>query len=427
VDHRHSFDLNVSLHMFFFTVFKKMKIRLRQLKNKNGTVSLRLDTFMGYYTDAFGKRKAKRIRETLPFHIPTEDSINYEEEKIHLLKKANQIRSEKESQLLEDGNYPFSSTQTKKAFFVPYLEALVAVKISNKKNNESVWIGMQRWYKHFASPIIQFKSINEKHCASFYHFLQNEAKKSNGTFLANSTIRLYYQKFYAIVQQAYLDGMVKDLPNQPASFKTENIKYKTVLKQYEVVALRSASFVNKDVKNAFLMSVEMGIKLGQLRTLKWRDIQHEREEWYIKMPEKTNTKAFFYPIPENIKQLLGNPLQDETTVFPLLRSSSEANVQLLKWGIKAGIARHITFESARNTFAYNKVINNTSVEKIQLYLGHQNLRTTEKFIQQLQIELPKGLVSKLQTPTKEQRFVRQVKNVLSPQIKAQLTAYSYQF
>ena len=88
---------------------------------------------------------------------------------------------------------------------------------------------------------------------------------------------------------------------------------------------------------------------------------------------------------------------------------------------------HITFESARNTFAFNKVVNNTPVEKIQLYLGHQNLRTTEKFIQQLQIELPKGLVAKLQTPTKEQRFVRQVKNPLSSKIKAQLTAYSYQF
>ena len=404
-----------------------MKIRLRQLKNKNGTVSLRLDTFMGYYTDAYGKRKAKRIRETLPFHIPAEDSLNYEEEKIQLLKKANQIRLEKESQLLKNGDYPFSTAQTKKAFFVPYLEGLVAFKISNKKNNEAVWMGMQRWYKLFASPIIQFKSINEKHCALFYYFLQNEAKKSNGTSLAKSTIRLYYQKFYAIVQQAYLDGMIKDLPNQPTSFKTENIKYKTVLKQYEVVALRSASFVNKDVKNAFLMSIEMGIKLGQLRSMKWQDIQHEREEWYIKMPEKTNSKGFFYPIPENIKQLLGDPKPDETMVFPLLRSASEANVQLLKWAIKAGIARHITFESARNTFAYNKVVNNTPVGKIQLCLGHQNLRTTEKFIQQLQIELPKGLVAKLQTPTKEQRFVRQVKNPLSSKIKAQLTAYSYQF
>ena len=116
-----------------------MKIRLRQLKNKNGTVSLRLDTFMGYYTDAYGKRKAKRIRETLPFHIPAEDSLNYEEEKNPVAKKGESNTFGKESQLLKNGDYPFSTTQTKKVFFVPYLEGLVAFKISNKKNNEAVW------------------------------------------------------------------------------------------------------------------------------------------------------------------------------------------------------------------------------------------------------------------------------------------------
>ena len=98
-----------------------MKIRLRQLKNKNGTVSLRLDTFMGYFTDASGKRKAKRIRETLPFHIPTEETPNYTEEKLRLLQKADEIRKEKEIQLQESGRYPFSKEKTKNDFFIPFL------------------------------------------------------------------------------------------------------------------------------------------------------------------------------------------------------------------------------------------------------------------------------------------------------------------
>ena len=404
-----------------------MKIRLRQLKNKNGTISLRLDTFMGYYTDAYGKRKAKRIRETLPFHIPPEDSLEFESEKEKLLKKADRIRFEKEQQLLENGVYPFSVKQTKKAFFIPYLEQIVAIKISNKRNNEAVWMGMQRWYKLFASPIIQFKSINENHCTDFYTYLEQKAKKSNGTPLALSTVRLYYQKFFAIVQQAYLEGKIKDLPAQPKSFKVVTQKFKAVLKSYEIIALKNAPFANIDVKNAFLLSVEMGLKLGQLRTLKWSDVQHEREEWYIKMPPKANSKPFFYPIPESIKNILGAPKSEDQLVFPLLRSASEANVQLLKWVIQAGIARHITFECARNTFAYNKVINQTPLAKIQLYLGHQNKRTTEKFIQQLQIDLPKNISQVITPPTQSKKAVMRKKNTLDAHIKEKLSAYSYQF
>lgn len=404
-----------------------MKIRLRQLKNKNGTTSLRLDTFMGYYTDAYGKRKAKRIRETLPFHIPPENANNFEIEKEKLLQKANEIRNEKENQLLQDGVYPFTVKQTKKAFFLPYLEQIVNIKISNKRNNEAVWLGMLRWYKVFASPIIQFKSIGEKHCSEFYHFLEKEAKKSNGTSLALSTVRLYYQKFHAVVQQAYLDRKIKELPAQPQSFKVENQKYKTVLKEYEVIALKSAPFTNNDVKFAFLLSVEMGLKLGHLRSLRWKDIHHEREEWYVKMPAKNHTKPYFYPIPEYVKNILGDPQTDSTLVFPLLRSASEANVQLLKWVIQAGIARHITFECARNTFAYNKVINNTPVEQIQQYLGHQNKRTTEKFIEQLQIELPKNISQKIKPPSQTIKTLYRSKRQLEAHIKEKLSAYSYQF
>ena len=405
-----------------------MNIRLRQLKNKNGTVSLRLDAFLGYYTDAQGKRKAKRIRETLPFHIPPVEDANYSTERDRLLQKADAIRQKKELQLQRDGAYPFSEKETKKAFFLPYLETMVSIKISNKKNNEAVWMGMQRWYKVFASPIIQFKSINEKHCAAFYTFLKNEAKKSNGTPLAMSTVRLYYQKFHAIVQQAYLDGNIPTVPSQPVAFKTAEIKHKTVLKEYEVIALRNAPYSNADVKYAFLMAVEMGFKLGHLRSMTWGDIRHEREEWYVKMKTKNTTKPYFYPIPDYVKQFLGEPQKNTKLLFPLLRSASEANVQLLKWVVQAGIARHITFECARNTFAYNKVMNSTPIDKIQLYLGHQNLRTTEKFIEQLQIDLPKNISKNIKRPAKvvTPTFTPS-KRQMASHIKEKLSLYSYQF
>ena len=404
-----------------------MKIRLRQLKNKNGTVSLRLDTFMGYYTDTNGKRKAKRIRETLPFHIPAENTPNFKAEKEKQIRKANQILQEKEAQLKISGHYPFSDANTKKALFLPYLENLVRIKISNKKNNEAVWMGMLRWYKVFAPPLIQFQSLNEDHGLEFYQFLEKKAQKSNGIPLANSTVRLYYQKFQSVLQQAYLEDRIQEIPTQPKVFKEGTKKHKTVLKQYEIVALKNTSFPYFEVKKAFLFSLETGLKYGSLRALQWKDIQHEREEWALKLVNKATEKLFYFPIPLFFKTLLGDPKEDSTLVFPNLRTASESNIQLLKWCLKSGITKHITFECARNTFAYNKLVLNIPTEKIQQYLGHKNIKTTETFIEQLNAELPTTNKEKAAISTPIQSAVRRKKRTLNGSIKEQLKAYSYQF
>ena len=259
-------------------------------------------------------------------------------------------------------------------------------------------------------------------------FLEKKAKKSNGTPLASSTNRLCFQKFYSVVQQAYLNGKIKELPAQPSSFKSANKKFKTVLKPYEIIALRNAPYYNRDVKNAFLLSIEMGLKLGQLRTLKWNDIHQKEERWSIRMPNKGTNEPFNYTIPESIVSILGIPPKDSNDlVFPLLRSSSEANVQLLKWVIMSGISRHITFESARNTFAFNKVSEGIAIQNVQRYLGHQNLRTTQKFIEQLQIDIPKdkrGIASN--SPFAASK-AKQRKHRISEHIRKELSAYTYKF
>ncbi len=87
-----------------------MRVHLRKLKNKNGTVSLRLDTFLGYYTDEQGNKKARRIRETLPLKLPAKKNINgiaNANRNESILAQAEKIRAEKEQYLLESGQYPF--------------------------------------------------------------------------------------------------------------------------------------------------------------------------------------------------------------------------------------------------------------------------------------------------------------------------------
>ena len=93
----------------------------------------------------------------------------------------------------------------------------------------------------------------------------------------------------------------------------------------------------------------------------------------------------------------------------------------------SGISRHITFESARNTFAFNKISEGISIQNVQRYLGHQNLRTTQKFIEQLQIDIPKEkkrIASNLPLAASK---AKQRKHRISEHIRKELSAYTYKF
>ena len=79
---------------------KKVKIRYR--KNANGTSSIRLNFFDGYET-IDGKRKAKRLIKTLPFHLFTSPKSK-KEEKINITykKEAEKIALQWEKTLLKE-------------------------------------------------------------------------------------------------------------------------------------------------------------------------------------------------------------------------------------------------------------------------------------------------------------------------------------
>lgn len=52
-------------------------------------------------------------------------------------------------------------------------------------------------------------------------------------------------------------------------------------------------------------------------------------------------------------------------------------MELLKWVIKARITKHITFHSARHTFAVIQLTLGTDIYTLSKLLGHSELKTTQ--------------------------------------------------
>ena len=90
---------------------KKVKIRYR--KNANGTSSIRLNFFDGYET-IDGKRKAKRLIKTLPFHLFTSPKSKKEEKiNFNYKKEAEKIALQWEKTLLKEKIYLKGNNETK--------------------------------------------------------------------------------------------------------------------------------------------------------------------------------------------------------------------------------------------------------------------------------------------------------------------------
>lgn len=66
-----------------------------------------------------------------------------------------------------------------------------------------------------------------------------------------------------------------------------------------------------------------------------------------------------------------------SSFLPDNSDSDYMNVALLQWMLRAKITKHITFHSARHTFAVLQLTLGTELYTLQKLLGHSEIRTTQ--------------------------------------------------
>ena len=77
--------------------------------------------------------------------------------------------------------------------------------------------------------------------------------------------------------------------------------------------------------------------------------------------------------------LIGERKEDDEVVFKDLFYSDYNNERLRDWMQLAGIKKHITFHSARHTYATLQITLGTDIYTVSKLLGHKSLKTTEVY------------------------------------------------
>jgi integrase/recombinase XerD len=125
-----------------------------------------------------------------------------------------------------------------------------------------------------------------------------------------------------------------------------------------------------------LFSCLTGLRWSDIFKLDWSEISQLNGVHRITFNQKKTGGLQYLDITEQAFNLLGTQ-EKQGRVFQGLRYSTNANVELVRWCMAAGIDKHVTFHAARHTFAVSLLSNGVDIYVVSKLMGHSQVKTTQ--------------------------------------------------
>lgn len=128
------------------------------------------------------------------------------------------------------------------------------------------------------------------------------------------------------------------------------------------------------LKSAFLFSCLTGLMWSNVNKLTWSEVREEEGETRLVFQQKKTAGQEYQFISNQARKLLGKRRQENDRVFQGLKYGAHFNAEILRWCMRAGITKHITFHSARHTHAVLLLENGADIYTVSKILGHREIR-----------------------------------------------------
>lgn len=353
-----------------------MKIQLKRKKLKNDRESLYIEFYKGSTTNAEGKRKHIRSFEYLDLYIDnSKKDFNTKRENKENLKLAEGILSIKRADYIQ-GKHNINNNKKGKVNFIEYYHKLKEERYESKGNYDN-WDAAGLHLAKFCPAHYTFEQIDAEFVRGFRRYLDKEALTKSKTLLSQNTKHTYYNKFKACLRRAFEDNYLeKDIRKTAKSFEMaeSNREYLT-LEEVQTLAKTPCKYEN--LKRAFLASCLSGLRWSDIDKMRWAEVREEGDRFRINFRQKKTGGMEYLPISKQTRELMGQRRGNADRVFKGLKYGATYNAELLKWCMRAGITKHITFHSARHTNALILLTQGADIYTVSKRLGHRELRTTE--------------------------------------------------
>lgn len=226
---------------------------------------------------------------------------------------------------------------------------------------------------------ITLRQVNRQFCEDFIKYMrrQNDPRSLTPKTIKENTVWLYYTKFAALMNKAVKSGYISNNPFQRIDDDIKPSKNKVrrgFLTIEEVRALMAAPCRHESVKRAFLFSCFCGLRISDVRKLRYEDIQQSQGGHFVQIVQQKTKEPLFVPLSKSAMQYVGNGKKGIIFDLPI---ASHLNYTIDKWAERAGITKKISYHISRHTFAVSMVTAGADIYTISKLMGHTNVTTTQ--------------------------------------------------
>lgn len=246
--------------------------------------------------------------------------------------------------------------------------------------------GIKNWADTFIAAVKRYPvgknttlaEIDRQWLTDFMLFLMNDYVTYKNTRLTYGTVDNYLRCLKAALTLAVDEGILQS--NPMIGFDRSHLKGSAKVREYltveEVKKLIDTPCNRPEVKHAFLFSCFCGLRISDVKALKWENVVEEDGCQWLKVTQKKTRRPLMVPLSAQALRWMPErgEAKDEDSIFPPLPENMRA---LEKWSKDAGIKKHVTFHVSRHTFATMEITLGADLYTTSKLLGHTNVKTTQ--------------------------------------------------
>lgn len=258
---------------------------------------------------------------------------------------------------------------------------------------------LKKILKAFKGDKITLQNVDKRFCLSFIGFMANDYVTQYGKNLSPITAQGYCSMFSTILKAAVTAGLIAENPFDKISsgdrikgaeskreYLTQN-ELQTLIdtpfpEQGRVRAVNGSIYGGRDIKTAFLFSCFTGLRLSDIKALKWSNIVEDGGQWSVDgIIIKKTQRPLYLPLGTEALKYLPERTEagGDTLVFNLPNSDGFTDMKIRQWAETAGLNKKVTFHVARHTFATLELSVGADLYTVSKLLGHSNILTTQVY------------------------------------------------
>ena len=369
------------------TVKLKEPVRIRFKQLSNGNQSIYLDYYTGDVIRKENYVGGKRKYEFLKLYLIPERTREDKAKNEVTLALAKAIQSKRIVEVQNDA-HGFQNTNKSRVNLLDYLENIGKQSAEQgSRNYARTVLNTVRALRLFRGDYIAFRDVDKEFLSEFTDYLRQMPKASKygvlktGGRLSNNSVVSYYGTLRTAINRAYKEGIITVNPTKEFDFASK-VRQEPSRREYltldELKTLINTECRHEIVKRAFLFSCLCGLRVSDIRKLRWCDLQRSGGSVRIEITMQKTKEPLYLPISDEALKWL--PERGEANgsdfIFPLTHEGT-VNDTLQHWAKVAGITKHISFHVSRHTHATMMLTLGADLYTVSKLLGHKNIATTQ--------------------------------------------------